>query len=200
MTTGKSYWREKIKIILSQFSLEEISQKSHQLSLKILHHLSAHLESLSDEGEKKCFIVGGFAPFNDEPQWNLQLTKFENRFAFPRSLPGEKMAFYKARPQDLIIARDFGVSMSVPREGAEEVIPDLIFVPGLGFSRKGDRLGRGKGFYDRYLMNYRGRKWGLCFSEQVLSDFPSDRHDQKVDIIITEKEIINVNEVLPSAG
>jgi len=62
---------------------------------------------------------------------------------------------------------------------------DAIFVPGLAFTKEGVRLGRGMGFYDRLLSQYKGRKIGLCFKEQVKESLPSDQRDITVDKVVT---------------
>jgi len=62
---------------------------------------------------------------------------------------------------------------------------DLIFVPGMAFSKDGKRLGRGKGFYDRMLKLFDGKTIGLCFKEQIKAEIPVGDHDVKVDEVIT---------------
>lgn len=61
---------------------------------------------------------------------------------------------------------------------------DLILVPGLGFDKDGNRLGRGKGFYDRFLPQTRAYKIGICYQFQVLEQIPTDIFDIKMDEII----------------
>jgi 5-formyltetrahydrofolate cyclo-ligase len=71
---------------------------------------------------------------------------------------------------------------------------DLIAVPGLAFDRRGFRVGRGKGFYDRFLAQreVRAIRIALCFHEQLLCEPISvEAHDVPVDIIVTDKEIIH---------
>lgn len=65
---------------------------------------------------------------------------------------------------------------------------DLLLVPGLAFSRNGERLGRGGGFYDRLLAceNLRAFKLGVCFDGQIVSDLPLESHDLAVDAVVTE--------------
>ncbi len=64
---------------------------------------------------------------------------------------------------------------------------DLIFIPGLAFSRTGARLGRGGGFYDRLLVRCPSAfKVGICFEAQIFDDIPRDPHDQRADIVTTE--------------
>lgn len=67
---------------------------------------------------------------------------------------------------------------------------DIIIVPGVAFDRELNRLGFGKGYYDKYLFNKEIYKVGICFSEQLIDTLPSDDHDIKMDLVITEKELI----------
>jgi len=83
----------------------------------------------------------------------------------------------------------FGILEPVPetRNGAVPG-PDLILVPGLAFDLRGGRLGKGKGFYDRYLAGYRGFKAGLAYDVQITEkNLPLDAHDQTVDAVVTDQ-------------
>jgi 5-formyltetrahydrofolate cyclo-ligase len=68
---------------------------------------------------------------------------------------------------------------------------DLVLVPGLGFDRRGGRLGRGKGYYDRFLKQLPARvpKVALAFEWQLVDEIPMLAHDVRMDWIITEKNI-----------
>ncbi|OQA57344.1 MAG: putative 5-formyltetrahydrofolate cyclo-ligase [Candidatus Omnitrophica bacterium ADurb.Bin277] len=64
---------------------------------------------------------------------------------------------------------------------------DLIIIPGVGFDRKGNRLGRGGGYYDRLLRKApKVPKIGVCFKEQFVKKIPVSRHDIPVDRVITD--------------
>lgn len=64
---------------------------------------------------------------------------------------------------------------------------DLVIVPGLGFDRRGARLGRGGGYFDRFLLKAkRARKIGLAFREQMVRKIPTGCHDVRVDRVITD--------------
>ncbi len=88
---------------------------------------------------------------------------------------------------------------SVPEPPDGPVVPpadlDLVLVPGLAFDERGFRLGRGAGFYDRFLADARagwaaartsGWVVGVCCEAQVLPEVPREAHDQPVDALLTE--------------
>ncbi len=67
---------------------------------------------------------------------------------------------------------------------------DLVVVPGVAFDRKGNRLGRGRGYYDRLLSQARCPLIGVAYSLQIAEELPAEPHDIKIPVVITEKEII----------
>lgn len=71
---------------------------------------------------------------------------------------------------------------------------DICVVPGLLFDKRGTRCGYGKGCYDTFLETINPLKVGLAFSSQVVTAFPSEAHDVKMNYIITEKEVIDCGE------
>ncbi len=68
---------------------------------------------------------------------------------------------------------------------------DLIVVPGVGFDRKGNRLGNGQGYYDRLLAQVRPQTLliALCYESQLFDEVPVGPHDVPVHIVITERRI-----------
>lgn len=67
---------------------------------------------------------------------------------------------------------------------------DLIIVPGVAFDRQLNRLGRGKGYYDRLLSSIQAPKVGICFNFQLIEEVPTEPFDKQIDILITEKEML----------
>ncbi|MFM8885802.1 MAG: 5-formyltetrahydrofolate cyclo-ligase, partial [Chthoniobacterales bacterium] len=65
---------------------------------------------------------------------------------------------------------------------------EIIFVPGLAFTAEGQRLGRGRGFYDRLLAALPEDilRVGVCFAEQIVADIPSEPHDKEVDVVLSQ--------------
>ena len=68
---------------------------------------------------------------------------------------------------------------------------DLVIVPGLGFDVSGNRLGRGRGFYDRFLANpeFRGVACALAFEQQLVPELPAGPLDRPVDLLVTDVEV-----------
>ena len=73
---------------------------------------------------------------------------------------------------------------------------DLVIAPGLAFDRAGNRLGRGGGYYDRFLAQdeLRAVVCGVAFNEQVISDLPTDERDRRVGMLVTDREVFRFNE------
>ncbi len=67
----------------------------------------------------------------------------------------------------------------------------VILVPGLAFDTVGNRLGRGVGYYDRTLGSIQESlcKVGICFEMQIMKVVPTEEHDQKMNLVITEKNV-----------
>ena len=72
---------------------------------------------------------------------------------------------------------------------------DLVVTPGLGFDKKGNRLGRGGSYYDRFFANtdLNAVRCGLGFAEQLVDAVPIVEHDVPVDLLVTDKEIVQCN-------
>ncbi|MEA1928692.1 MAG: 5-formyltetrahydrofolate cyclo-ligase, partial [Candidatus Auribacterota bacterium] len=70
--------------------------------------------------------------------------------------------------------------------------PDIIIVPGAAFDMGGKRIGMGKAYYDNFLRTVRPdtRKIALAFEKQIIDSIPSESHDVKMDLIITEKRVV----------
>ena len=69
---------------------------------------------------------------------------------------------------------------------------DLVVTPALGFDKKGNRLGRGGSYYDRFFANneLKADRCGFAFAEQLLDSIPVTEHDKPVEILVTDEEIM----------
>ncbi len=113
--------------------------------------------------------------------------------ALPKTT-GSEMRFYKIEQDEPLIKSPFGVWEPVGDEekyiSPEEL--DLIIVPGVAFDRDKNRLGFGKGCYDRFLPQANAATIALCFSLQIAprGELATDEFDIKMQKIITERETI----------
>ena len=64
---------------------------------------------------------------------------------------------------------------------------EVAIIPGLAFGKNDTRLGYGKGVYDQLLANFKGLKIGLAYDFQIVDKLPKERHDLKMDMVLTEK-------------
>jgi len=71
---------------------------------------------------------------------------------------------------------------------------DLIFVPGIGFTFAGARLGRGKGYYDRLLSTISGIRCGVAFDWQIVAELPAEAHDIRLDCVVTPSQWRNITD------
>ena len=78
---------------------------------------------------------------------------------------------------------------------------DIVIAPGLGFDRKGNRLGRGGSYYDRFFANknLRAIKCGLSFEEQIISSVPVAEHDIRMDMLVTDDEVLYFSKEIEGA-
>lgn len=110
------------------------------------------------------------------------------RLAYPRVLDDRRMAFYAAGKLEP------GYRGIPEPSGGVEVLPapgDFMLLPGLAFSRQGDRLGYGRGYYDRYLstLGFRPVCCGIGYERQLVATLPCDPLDQRLDLLITPEKL-----------
>lgn len=131
--------------------------------------------------------VAVFAALPDEPATDEVLARWAStrRVVLPR-VEGDAMRFYACRPDALV----FGAFGILEPQG-ERLCPageiDLVVCPGVAFTADGRRLGRGRGYYDRYLGDpaFRGFRVGVCYAHQLVDDLPVEPHDVRMDRVIT---------------
>lgn len=110
------------------------------------------------------------------------------RWVYPR-VRGDDLDFHHvANPDTGLQPGVLGIlepSAELPLVAVEEI--DAFFCPGLAFDRRGGRLGRGRGYYDRLLAKARpdARKAGICFPWQIVPDTFPEAHDIQMDEVIS---------------
>lgn len=131
--------------------------------------------------------VGLYMALPDEPNLaEILSAPTDKELCLPRVLDEETMAFYRYLPEaELERSASFG--LLEPSLSAEEVDPstiDLLVIPALAYDSSGYRLGRGKGYYDRYLARTKARRLGVTFGLKRLANLPHDPWDLPVDEVL----------------
>lgn len=122
-----------------------------------------------------------------------ELVRRGKTVGLPRMLPEHRMEVRRYDPDRPLVKVSFGISEpgeDCPLLDREDI--GLVLVPAVCYDRLGYRLGFGGGYYDRWLEGFSGVKVGLC-REAVLRDaVPTEAHDAKVDILLTEGESLSL--------
>lgn len=160
------------------------SETRNLISRQLSKNLSQLLVQLKSEHELE--ILGGFSPLADEPVWWTEFGA-EMELAMVHMHEDFSLSYH---PVELELASKWEGQITLTEDLLEKsVVPDAILIPGLGYTRGRERLGRGRGCFDRFLSGYSGIKIGVFFSDLEVADVFSQSHDQKLDYIVTEKEI-----------
>ena len=101
------------------------------------------------------------------------------------------LSFHIINSLDEAIPSHFGIC-EPPKVNEEPILTErsLALVPALAFSRDGHRLGYGKGFYDKFLVNFKGISAGFSYSELVFDEIEHENHDIPLKMLITESEVL----------
>lgn len=127
--------------------------------------------------------VMAFVGFKGEPDTDPLFARLDadgKRLLLPRVEASGIVAADGSSPH---IVSKFGVhEPSGPPVDPRQI--DLVIVPGLAFTREGDRLGYGRGYYDMFLPKVPAPSVGVCFEEQLVDEMPLAAHDVQVDRVI----------------
>lgn len=177
----KALLRQTIRDKLAALSPEDRTVQAAQIR--------EHLSSLKIWREAETVLA--FAALPDEPVLDGLLAEAISsgrRVALPHFVGGD-VGYQAVQVTDWkegLVAAKFGVRE--PRPGSP-VVPwkqlDLVLVPGVAFDRRGVRLGRGRGFYDRLLVHCAGHRCGVAFDVQVADAVPEEAHDRRMNSILT---------------
>jgi 5-formyltetrahydrofolate cyclo-ligase len=183
-----------MKACLKNISSETIEVKSHQIADRLFQ------TRWWDEAD----TIFAFCSMPQEVETTLILTRaFEQvkTVGIPR-VQGNDLVFHRLKGMN----EDFCTGVFDIREPAPDwpvldvgsvcIGKLLVVTPGLAFDREKNRLGRGKGFYDRFFSQARAYEGGymtavgMCFAEQLIAQVPVGSSDIPVDGIITEQETV----------
>lgn len=148
---------------------------------------------LRESGRPDIRRIAAFWSMADEPALQALLGQWAQDDTLTVSLPvvaapGEPLRFRAWTPDTPMRPGAYGI---LEPEGPEAPAPDIVLVPTLGYTRQGDRLGYGGGYYDRTLEDLRRRRKvtaiGVGFDLQFIPDVPHGAGDQRLDWLLTDR-------------
>jgi len=176
----KAKWRKELRARFAQ--LENKAKWTEQLN----EHLAAFLKNRSGDW---CI----YQAMDAEISLDSLLKNVPNvTWVFPKVMTkedGARLHFFE--PRKGFEKAYAGILEPVLEEAREVSLKEIsgFLVPGLGFSPKGVRLGKGKGHYDRALQNFSGELVGVSFSSLIVPELPEDPWDVRVQWLATENEV-----------
>lgn len=150
------------------------------------------------DGYKQARRILFYASFRSEvTTWPLiQRAMAEGKMAaLPKVLRAEKrLGIYSISSIDGLLDGYLGIRepAALPEDELDPELPDIIVMPGAAFDRSGNRIGYGGGYYDR-LLEKAGQgslRVALAYGVQMVDHIPSESHDRRVDMVITEDGVI----------
>ena len=136
---------------------------------------------------QKAAVVALFSPLPDEPDISPLIDVLHEKctVVLPR-INGDTMDFYLYSPQSMGCG-SYGINEPQCGEPIDPSIIEVMLVPGVSFTRQCCRLGRGKGYYDRYmsLAGFRAYRIGVCYRQQIVGSLPVEEHDIRMDEILS---------------
>ena len=147
----------------------------------------------------KKISIAGYYPSNYEVDiLNFLQKASKNKFkvSLPSIKPSGKMSFKSWNYKEPLYVSTFGTLE--PSRKNRDILPDLVLVPLVAFDNQLNRIGYGKGYYDRILKKIRKVKkktifLGVAYSFQKCRKIPVNKHDFRLDYIFTERGIISSN-------
>jgi 5-formyltetrahydrofolate cyclo-ligase len=188
--------------------MNDFAQAKAQLRGKILAERSARTNSETDEvnltkqllllvERTKPTRVATYLSFGSEPSTKLfikELLNLKIEVLVPK-VTGEELTWFRF---DGLNAVSSALGMQEPDESVLERSAlqqtDLLLIPALAVDRSGNRLGRGKGYFDRALLvSAIQQSHAICYESEFLETLPSEDHDQRVQTLVTEQAIHDLN-------
>jgi len=186
---AKSDIRKDILFKRNSLSEFEIINNSKIISIKVI--------ATKEYQTSKC--IGAYYPIGSEVKtYDIIKHSIDNKKegGLPRVIDSTKIEFFKIIEDSFekikFTKGKYGIfENSMSSTSIDQM--DLIIIPGIAFDLQGNRIGYGKGYYDR-LLSSRKAKYiiGLAYEAQVINEIPNNDHDIPVNIIITEKRTIRI--------
>ena len=189
MKYGKNFLREKF---LLQRKKQNINTRKFNFNLI--------LKLINKNFGKKKVIIAAYYPANKEVNiinFLKKISKKKFKILLPVIKPSQAMCFKYWNFKDPLYVNSFGILE--PKKTNKELTPDIVLVPLVAFDNNLNRIGYGKGYYDRKLARLKKNNKkiisiGLAYSFQKYQNIPTSKYDFKLHYIFTEQGIISSNQ------
>ena len=186
MTTAEEKKALRRSVRAQMHEIPELNNQEEKFILDVRMHRAAQEHPWLQEAD----LVLIYCSQRDEPDtrgligWLLYTGR---RVALPVCTGDGVMEFYCIRSMEELRPGAYGILEPTIRRKAKLTEKTLCIVPGLAFTKDGARLGKGGGYYDRYLAAHPGlRTMGLTYRCLLQEQIPCEVHDHPVDVVITE--------------
>lgn len=134
-------------------------------------------------------ILMYWAMLDEMPTRDFILKWYGQKNIYLPVVKGDDLEIFLFEGEDSLVAGDkYGIPEPAGKKLEHEALIDLVIVPGVAFDQKGNRMGRGAGYYDRILKRLADvTKTGLAFSFQMVDAVPTEPHDVAMDFVIAGK-------------
>ena len=171
----KKELRANIKLLKKQHTKEQLLEQSEIILSKLEQHPDF----------QKAHIVMIYSALPDEVQTQAFLEKWRHKkkIILP-TVVGDDIIPVELAVNTGFVVGDFNIlePQNEPYTGDY----DLIVVPGVAFDRNGNRIGRGRGYYDRFLCKHLNvKRIGICFDFQLVDEVPTEPNDIRMDEVIS---------------
>ena len=172
-----------MKLAISKLSPSVREEKDKRISHWLRLFIADYQRKSLPTQNQSILNLGVYSPLKDEVSWQRTIAGLSSiELSYPSFESEGVMVFRQAFLEvELEVTSSFGVPIGAPANTSPVKIPDICLIPGLSFSKEGERLGRGKGYYDRYLESFSG------VSEQMQAVLPREEHDELLDGVVTDQ-------------
>ncbi len=175
----KSQLRKKILQQRKNLTQEEQKINTEKIIEKLL--------TLKEIKNAKHILI--YYPIHNEPNPLPLIKKLKNKTFYLPKLINNKITPIKI--DNINNLKKGKYNIKEPTSNKEATTIDLAIIPGIVFSENKHRIGYGKGYYDKYLNNKKITKIAIAYNFQIVKNIEGEKHDIKMDKIITQTRIIN---------
>ena len=176
---------------------KEIKQQRSQLSESDRSHKSQQIRQFLEEIDefKQAKSIFCYISYLDEVETHTLISQFIEQklaLAVPKIMNKTEMWAIPLENLSDLEPDKMGILTPISSQPAATLF-DVAITPGLGFTEKGERLGYGRGYYDHWFENNEVRtKIGIAYEVQIVDQLPVEETDIPLDILVTEKRIIDL--------